>query len=325
MKNKLLTIDNVVFLLSALISAFICYSLLGPQNVILGVVSILFTFIVYSAKPNNGDYFYTFLWLAIILSGCYIGIWLKLSVGFYIFLFLVSNYYYITYQKDSFSDRAIPFLVIYASLGTTMKGLGYESAIAFFIGTIVALVVLGVVHKSKIEFTAFKNGIFSKSLYVNPPHVLFSSIVYSGFLFLCLYLPDKIGFERPYWVPMTFIILLKPKEENLLPNTITRFLGSVAGAIVVLVLLNIDRHYKIIDIAIVVTCIFLLPSFFKLNNLVKTFGITVFILLLLELAGYWGDPNYTLPPTRIFETFMGGLFALMASMMIRFIRRHNIG
>lgn len=324
MHNKILTIDNYVFLLSALVSVVICYFLLSPMDAVLACVAVLFTFVIYSAKPNNGDYVYTFLWIVIILSGCYIGIWLKLSVWFYLFLFAISSYYYISYQKDSFSDRAIPFMVIYASLGTTMKDLNYQSAIAFLIGSLVALTIMGIAHKNKIEFTAFKSGLFSKSLYSNPTHIWLHAVVYSAFLFLCLFLPDRIGFERPYWVPMTFIILLKPKEENLVKNTLTRFWGSVIGAIVVITILKIGTHYEVIKIMLLVVSVFLLPSFFKMNNLFKTFGTTVFVLLLLETSIYWHEPNYSLPSTRILETFIGGALAIIASIVLKLMQRPAI-
>ena len=324
MQNKFISVDNYVFLSSALISSLICYLLLSPMDAVLGGIAVLFTFVIYSAKPNNGDYAYTFLWIVLILLGCYIGVWLKLSVGFYLFLFAISSYYYISYQKDSFSDRAIPFMVIYASLGTTIKGLNYQSAIAFLIGSIVALSIMRIAHKNKIVFTAFKTGLFSKSLYKNPDHIRLHALVYSAFLFLSLYLPDQMGFARPYWVPMTFIILLKPKEENLVKNTLTRFWGSVLGGIVVVTILKIGSHYEAVKIALLIASVFLLPSFFKMNNLFKTFGTTVFVLLLLETTIYWNEPNYRLPDTRIFETLIGGALAIIASIILKLMQRRKV-
>lgn len=324
MQGKIITIDNFIFMSCALVSALICYLLLGAQNITLGVVSVMFTFIIFSAKPNSGDYAYTFIWLIIILIGCYIGIALKLSVGFYIFLFIISNYYYISFNRDPFSDRAIPFIVIYASLGTTMKGLGYDSAIAFIIGTVVALIIMGIAEKRKVEFTAFKTGLFSKTLYANPPHILISSLIYSSLLFLCLYLPEHFGLQRAYWSSMTFIILLKPKDQNTIKNTIDRFLGSVLGALVVLLILNIEGHYKLVNLIIIAVCVFLLPSFFKLANMLKAFGITVFILILLESAEFWRQPNYSLTYARIYETFIGGSLAVIGSILLKTLRKHRL-
>lgn len=323
MSTKLIGIDNFIFITCALVSALVCYLTLGVENITLGVVSVMFTFVVFSAKPDNGDYVYTFLWVAIILLGCYIGILFHLSVAFYLFLFFVSVYYYISFERDTFSARAIPFMVIYASLGTTMKALEFKSALSFLMGSVIALIILGFAHHRKIEFTAFKNGIFSKTLYANPPHIFVSAFVYSVLLFSCLYLPDHFGLERVYWAPMTFIILLKPKDQDTIKNTIDRFIGSIVGAVVVFILLNIEGHYKIINLGIIALCVFLLPSFFKLKNWVKTFGITVFILVLLESAEFWKDPNYTLPYARIYETFIGGMIAILGSFVLRQLQKFN--
>lgn len=323
MPNKIITIDNFIFISCALVSALVCYLLLGAGNITLGVISVMFTFIIFSAKPNNGDYAYTFLWLILILAGCYIGISLRLSVGFYIFLFIISSYYYVSFNRDLFSDRAIPFLVIYASLGTTMKELPFQSALSFIIGSIVALIILGVAHKQQIEFKAFKTGLFSKTLYANPPHILISSLIYSGLLFLCLFLPDHFGLQRAYWAPMTFIILLKPKDQNTIRNTIDRFIGSVAGAITVFLILNFEGHFKIVNLVLIAICVFLLPSFFKLANLAKAFGITVFVLILLESAEFWKDTSYTLPYARIYETFIGGSLAIVGSIVIKTLRKYQ--
>lgn len=96
MKEKILTKDNFIFTISIILSALVCYVTLGAQFMTLGLISVMFTYVIYSSKPNSGEYAYVFLWLVIILTGCYIGIWLKLSIAFYIFLLLVSTYYYIS-------------------------------------------------------------------------------------------------------------------------------------------------------------------------------------------------------------------------------------
>lgn len=324
MQNKIISIDNYVFLFSALISSALCCLLLVPADAVLSVIAVMFTFVIYSAKPNNGDYAYAFFWIILILLACYIGIWLRLSVWFYLFLFAISSYYYISYQKDSYSDRAIPFMVIYASLGTTIKALNYQSAIAFLIGSVVALIIMRIAHKNKIEFTAFKSGLFTKSFYITPSHIRLHALVYSAFLFLSLYLPDCMDFRRPYWVPMTFIILLKPKDQNLVKNTVTRFCGSVIGAIVVITILKIGDHYEAVKIMLLIAFVFFLPSFFKMSNLLKSFGTTTFVLLLLESSIYWHEPNYTLPDTRIIETFLGGALAIVGSITLKLMNKRTI-
>lgn len=57
-----------------------------------------------------------------------------------------------------------------------------------------------------------------------------------------------------------------------------------------------------------------------MNYLLKSFGITVFVLLLIEKTIYLYNPNYQLPYSRIYETIIGGLIALMASIILKKIR-----
>ena len=325
MKDKILTKDNFIFTISIILSGLICYVTLGAQFMTLGLISVMFTYVIYSSKPNNGEYAYVFLWLIIILAGCYIGIWLKLSIAFYIFLLLVSTYYYISYgREDSFSDRAIAYLVIYASLGTTIHNLNYRAAIAFLIGGLVTLFIMYIVYREKMQFTAFRKGIFSRALYTNSTHVLLSALVYSALLFLCLYLPDHFGLQRAYWAPMTFVILLKPKEKDTLKNTIDRFWGSVAGALFVFLFINTLGHYRIATLILIAFVAFIMPICLKMTGMKKTLALTVFVLLLLETAEFWNDPNYALPYARIYETFIGGVLAVLGSLFLKLLRKHHL-
>ena len=324
MRNKLLSIDNYTFLLSVLISSVVCFFLLRPADAFFGGIAVLFTFSIYSVKPDNGDYLYVFFWLILILLSCYLGYWLKMSTLFYLFLFGISCYYYISYHKDFYSDVAIPFVVIYASFGTTIADLDYQSGVAFLIGAFVSLAIMGIAYKRKIVFTAFKTGLFSKSIYVNPSHVQLKAMVYSTFLFLCLSLPDQMGLAGAYWVPTTFILLLKPKEENIIKNTLIRFVGSVLGAFFVLAMLKIGAHSEVLKILLLFVLVFLLPSLFVINRLFRTFATSVFVLLLLETSTYLHASDFSLPQTRIVETFLGGILAITASIVLKMMRKNHV-
>lgn len=324
LKDTILTKDNFIFFASILLSALICIATVGVQFMTLGLISVMFTYVIYTAKPNNGEYAYVFVWLIIILIGCYVGIFLHLSIGFYIFLLLISTYYYISYGRDDvFSDRAIAYLVIYASLGTTIPTLNIKAALAFLIGGAVCLCILRIVHKQKPTFSLFKSGIFSRALYTKSSHVLISALIYSALLFLCLYLPDHFGLRRAYWAPMTFVILLKPKEKDTIKNTIDRFWGSAGGALFVFAFINTLGHYRIATLLMIAVIAFVMPICLKMTGKRKTFALTIFVLLLLETAEFWNNPNYALPYARIYETFIGGLLAVLGSFSLKLLRKHH--
>ncbi|TWP23873.1 FUSC family protein [Apibacter muscae] len=321
MKIKNISTDNFVFFTSTGAITIISFLFLGLSSIALGIISVMFTYIIYSAKPKSGKYIYTFFWLSMILFGCYLGILFKLSIEFYIFLFLLSNYYYIAYNHDPISDRAIPYFIIYSSLGTTLKDLSYHAAIAYLLGSIITLTMIAIVNRRKLEFINFQSSEFTQTLFTHPFQNFVNSLIFSSFLFLTLYLPEQLKLERSYWAVMTFVVLLKPKDQGILTNTIKRFLGNLAGSIVVLIIMNIDSKYRIFHFLVILLCVFFLPTFLNFKYFLKTFGLTVFILILLESSEFWKDPNYSLPFARIYETFLGGLLALLGSFIMKRIHQ----
>jgi len=136
-----------------------------------------------------------------------------------------------------------------------------------------------------------------------------------------LALLDYLDLYRAYWAPLTFIVLLRPKEVKILKTTCLRFIGSLLGALFIIALFNlisfthIDLYFCILGVVV-----FLLPSFLKLNYTAKTFAITVFVLLLLEETEFLHDPTYLLPFSRVYETLIGGCVAIVASIVLSKLR-----
>lgn len=322
-----ITISNYVFFIAALCSMSVSYLLFGFSSLAFAGISVIHAFTIHSAKNKNGDYFYTLIWVFITVLACYIGFEFKLSLVFYLFLFLVSSYYYLSYSKDPFSDKAIPFVIIFASLGTTLKSVDYQLFIPYIIGTIFALIALRIGYKNKLDFRGLKSGLFSSSLYANRNrHIILSSFVYSIFLFLSLFLPEYLELKRVYWSALTFVFLLPPQGKDIIKNTILRFLGGVLAAFAVVFIVNIELGTRILGFIIILIFMFLYPTFNNSTRLIKTFSLSLLILLLLEYSFFWSDPNYTLPDTRIYETFIGGCIALAASFVLNLLdkyRRHN--
>lgn len=318
-----ITTNNYVFFIAALCSMLFSYFLFGYSSLSFAVISVIYTYIIYSAKENNGDYLYTLIWMIIAVIACCIGFKFKLSLVFYLFLFVVSNYYYLSYNKDSFSNKAVPFIVVLATLGTTLKSIDYQFFIPYFIGVLTALVAFRIAYKNKLDFSGLKSGLFSSSLYASRNrNIILSSFVYSLFLFLSLFLPDQLGLKRVYWSSLTFIFLLPPQGTDILKNTVFRFLGAVIAAFSVVLTINILPHSRILGIIIILLSIFLYPTCNQSSNkLIKTFSISFLVLLLLEYSLFWNNPNYSLPDARIYETFIGGCIALVACFVLNLLNR----
>lgn len=318
-------LSNGVFFLLAVINSLICYALFGPTGSIFGVLTVLFTHIVYAAKPDNRNIFYVWFLLMLVMLGGGVGYWLKLSLGFYVYLFLFSCFYYIIYNKDAYVDRVIPFFIIFSCMGTTLTKIPADLPLAYLTGITVSLLLLSFFNRKNKTDGAFVNGLFARGTYSGNSNILLRAVVYSLFLFLSLYIPDHFDLYRPYWAPLTFIVLLRPKEMSIINITLSRFAGSVLGACFLLTLYAIFGFGHIyVYYGLLVVAIFMLPTFLNANYIVKTFAITVFVLLLLEETEYLHDPTYLLPVSRVYETFIGGSVALVASISLHALRRFQV-
>jgi len=313
--------NNGVFFFIALLNSVVCFSLFGVIGAVFGVITVLFTHIIYEAKPEEGNVLYIWFLLLLVLAGAGLGFLLKLSVGFYLYLFCVSCFYYVAYNKDLYIDRTIPFLIIFSSLGTTLPAVKIELPLAYVTGITISLCCLALLKHKHFDNNAFRNGLFARQTYTGEKHILLRAFIYSAFLFASLALPDYLDLYRAYWAPLTFIVLLRPKELNILKTTCFRFAGSLLGALFVIALFNLVSFTHIyLYFCILGVVVFLLPSFLKMNYTAKTFAITVFVLLLLEQTEFLHDPTYLLPFSRVYETFIGGCIAIVASIVLGKLR-----
>lgn len=313
--------NNGVFLIVALLNSLICSTLFGVIGAVFGVITVLFTHIIYEAKSEEGNVFYIWCLLLLVLAGAGVGFLLKLSAGFYFYLFCVSCFYYVAYNKDLYIDRTIPFLIIFSCLGTTLPAVTIDLPLAYITGISISLLCLTLLKHKHVDSNAFRNGLFARQTYTSNENILVRALIYSAFLFASLALPDSLDLYRAYWAPLTFIVLLRPKEINILRTTCLRFAGSTLGALFIIALFNIISFSHIyIYFAILALVVFLLPTFLKMNYTAKSFAITVFVLLLLEETEFIHDPTYLLPYSRVYETLIGGSVAIVASIVLGKLR-----
>lgn len=316
-----ITVDNYIFFIASLLAMLLSYAFIGVSGIAFAVIAVIHTFAVYSAKDQNGDYVYTFIWLVITIAACYVGFYFKLTPLFYLFLFLVAIYYYLAYNKDPFSDKAIPFVVVLSTLGTTLSEVNLQMFVPYILGTVFTLIGFRLVYKDEWNIEGFKGGLFSKKLYANRNrNVLASALVFGVFLSLSMFLPHHWGLERVYWSSVTFIFLLPPGGTNIVKNTVLRFIGAVLASYAVVLIINVD-HSRIFGFIVILALVFFFETAGKLGFLVKTFTISFLVLLLLEYSFFWDKPNYVMPDARIYETFIGGCLALLGSFALNLLQK----
>lgn len=321
-ENKYISFrNNGAFLIATIVNSTICFSLFGIIGGIFGVLTALFSNIAYDAKPDSSNIFYVFFLLCLVIVGGGIGFTLKLTIYFYIYLFFLSYCYYLFYKKDDYLDRIFPFLIIFSCMGTTLDSISIDLPMAYISGVAISLIIFSLLKHKDPESHAFKNGLFSKEIYHSDEKIYIRAFLFSFFLFLSLSIPDYLNLYKPYWAPLTFIMLLHPKEINIIKVTLLRFLGSLLAAIFVISMFSITKSKEnYIYLSVLALIIFFIPTFFRLNYMLKTFAITVFVLLLLEETQFLHNPTYLLPISRVYETFIGGTVAILASIVLNIIR-----
>ncbi|WP_216935571.1 FUSC family protein [Acinetobacter sp. BY484] len=314
--------DNGVFLLISLINSGICYYFFNFIGLIFGFITVLFSNMVYEAKEDKANIIYMWFLLSLVILSGVIGFLLKISIEFYLYIFILAFFYYIMYGKDPYIDRTFPFVFIYSFIGTVFQNTNIKIIYAYLTGITIGLLLLNLLRYKKYENDSFKNGFFSKSTYLTNERIFTRSITYSLFAFLSLYVPYYFLLYKPYWSALTFIILLRPKEIDVLRKTIGRFIGCLVAVIFIILLFKfISFSHNYLYLFIFLTLVFLLPSFLKMQNSIKSFGTTLFVILLIEITFYTYHPNYFVPISRVYETFIGGFFAIIASLILKKLRQ----
>lgn len=312
--------DGFIFLGSIIIAAAISYSIFGISGVMWSSFSVLVTYTLYDARADRANHLYIFLWIVITIISTYIGSFLGLGPLFYIYLFGISYFFYLSFGKDPVMDRAVRYIIVLATIGTTLPHVSYELPASFIIGTVIALIILFGLSSKNIDFDAFRKGLFSRNVYSPGKNTLLRAFIYSTGMFLALLIPDFLHIGKPYWAPLTFVFLLNPKAEHILKMTLFRFWGSLLAVFSLSLLMMLPSNPSYTLLIYLVVVVFLYPSFLNENFAIKTFGISCLFLTLTETTFYWHDPTYSLLYNRIYETVIGGCMALLTSFILKRIR-----
>lgn len=164
-KNLILKIsfhDNGVFLLISIINSGICYYFFGVIGLIFGFTTVLFSNVVYEAKEDKANIIYIWFLLSLAIMGGFIGFLLKISIEFYLYIFILAFFYYLMYGKDPTIDRTFPFIFIYSCIGTIFQNANIKMIYAYLTGITISLVLLSLLRYKKYENDSFKNGFFQK-------------------------------------------------------------------------------------------------------------------------------------------------------------------
>ncbi len=118
-----------------------------------------------------------------------------------------------------------------------------------------------------------------------------------------------IGLPRPYWIPMTIAIVLKPDFSSTFSRGVLRLAGTYVGLMVATGLFHLMSPTVAVQIAVLAVFTFLCRCFGPANYGILTAAVSGLVVLLIALTGV--APKEVIA-ARALNTTVGGLLALIA-------------
>lgn len=311
--------DGLMFSGCMLLSAASAFAIMDVQASMWAAFSTLYAFNLFNAAKEYKNYVYTAFWLAMIMVAVFIGDTLRLGTGFYIYLAIFSFIYYQLYGTDPVMDLTMKFMIIMSTIGTILPDISKSLAFGFLIGSSVTLMTCYILSKKMHRQNIISGSLVEQNLFTLQKYIIPRSMTYAAGLLLALGIPHILDFSHFYWTLITFVFVLHPKSQGIIRITIQRVAGSLIAVLLLYVLFNTPLM-PYISLASIVIFAFLIPMSFHHGYTFTTFITTSFILSVLEQVIYWRHPAYMLLFDRVSETALGGVIAIITSIILRLFR-----
>ena len=118
-----------------------------------------------------------------------------------------------------------------------------------------------------------------------------------------------LHWNRPYWVPMTIALILKPDYTTTLSRGLQRLLGTLIGLIVATALFHVLNPPLGVQIAFMTLFAFVMRAYGAANYGVLAIAVTALIVFLFAVEGV---PPSEVILSRGLDTLAGGAIALLA-------------
>jgi uncharacterized membrane protein YccC len=132
-------------------------------------------------------------------------------------------------------------------------------------------------------------------------------------LAVCVLLGDALarefGLRRPYWLPMTIAIVLKPDFTATFSRGVLRLAGTFTGLVFATILVHILPQGIAWQIAMIAVLMFIVRCFGGANYGILATSITALVVFLIALGG---PSAKELIAARAVNTVIGGVIALLA-------------
>ncbi len=116
-----------------------------------------------------------------------------------------------------------------------------------------------------------------------------------------------LGLSRPYWLPMTIALILKPEYASTISRGFTRVLGTFLGLVIATVLFHVFRSNAGVDIFLLAIFMFVLRWIGSANYGIFAMAVGGVVVMMNAIAGV---PPYEVILARGVDTALGGVIAM---------------
>lgn len=316
-------LNNGLILVSCVvISSLLTYFLTDINATLWSALSSLHAYNLFNKSKDYNKPLYSLLWSISVLIGIYFGLWLRIGYAFYLYLIILSFFYYQLYNIDPVFDLSMKYIIIFSTIGTILPN-NMASVIGITVGLLIStfltqFVCYSLSHKTNIKID-LKAKYLQNKIFKGHKNIFYSSLIYSTGLMFCLFIPNKFDIGHFYWTLLTFVFILHPKTKSIIKLTAQRTLGTLLVVILLFLIFNTPLMPYIGIITILVLA-FLLPLSSEKSYVFTSFCTTGFVLAVMEMSQYWLNPSYSLFFERIIETLLGGSIAIICSILLKIIR-----
>lgn len=166
-------------------------------------------------------------------------------------------------------------------------------------------------HIEKIQYDGFDN-------------VVLDSVIIGIFVFLSLFLADLMGFNKPYWVPISTLAILQGMTlKSKWTRQIHRILGTCLGVVLTyfLLLLSLDGY----KIALLIAILTFLIEFSVVRNYgVASIFITPLTVYMAEMNGVISGDATDLIIIRLEDIIFGSFIGFIGGICIHNVKFRNL-
>ena len=123
------------------------------------------------------------------------------------------------------------------------------------------------------------------------------------------FIARELQLQRPYWVPMTVALVLKPDFTTTLSRGLQRLIGTVAGLLGATALFHVITPTLAVQLPLLAVFAFLLRAYGAANYGIVAVSVTGLVVLLFGVSGV--TPANVIVP-RGLNTLVGGVIAMLA-------------